>query len=367
MAQDRHGGDVYSAERQANHTLARLIDFSASINPLGPSPRVRRVMGSALTRAVHYPDPDCFALRQALASRYGHRASQFLIGNGSIELIHLLPRGLRIRHALIVGPTFSEYEEATRKSGGHVTYIHAQRASQYGPPVEKVLAALQQFGRKRPTRKKIDAVFLCNPNSPTAQVLRREEVVQVVRATAERNVWLVVDETFMEYCPVHSVMSLVGRYPRLVLLRSFTKFYALPGFRIGYLAATRGVVECLRTYRPPWSVNTLAQEAARAALADTGHAWRSLEFMQIERRRLTRWLRSVPGITVYSSAVNFLLVELPRSTKATWLTSKLRQQGLLIRDCSTIRGLNPRTVRVAVRTTAQNRRLLASFQSLIRQ
>jgi threonine-phosphate decarboxylase len=292
----------------------------------------------------------------ALASRWKLDPAHFVIGNGSSELIHLVPRALSIRHALVLGPTFSEYERAVTNAGGRVTYLHATRKDGYRIPVRQALTEL------RTTKSRFDTLFLCNPNSPTGQVAPAKDILDLAGMAARRKVWVVVDETFVDYCEAHSVLSAVARNPRLLVLRSFTKFYALPGLRIGCLAGPPEVVTRIRRLQASWSVNTLAQTAAQAALEDQRHAQRSLVFMQRERARLAKTLGAIPGLHVFPSAANFLLIELPPSMPAAHVAQTLRQQGLLIRDCSAIHGLTDRTIRVAVRTTAENRRLVTALK-----
>ena len=364
---NNHGGNVYAAARESGQRLQCLIDFSASINPLGPSPRALKAIRTAQVELIHYPDPHCVALRQTLAARYELPHDSFAIGNGSSELIHLLPAALCIRHALIVGPTFSEYARAVAIHGGRVTCINAQRTERYLPPVTEVQTALRAIRTRQASRDRIDLVIVCNPNSPTGLSIQAEEVHNLVTLASRHGIWVMMDETFVEYCEDHSVLTKVGDYPSLLVLRSFTKFYALPGLRIGYLAGPPKVIERIRERQPPWSVNALAQGAARAALGDRRHAQKSLAFMQTERPRFPEKLASLVGVTVYPSTANFLLVELPPSMPASRLASALRKQGLLIRDCSSVPGLNNRTVRVAVRTAAQNHCLTTALLALLKR
>ncbi len=361
-----HGGDVYAAARELGRDLHRLLDFSASINPLGPSPAAVRTLRGAEALLGHYPDPACWGLRQALAA-YWHRPSQeFLVGNGSTELIHLLPRTLGIRHLLLIGPTFSEYAEAMTRSGGQVTMLMADRADGYRPPLELVLAALQKRRQSASGAYPIDAVLLCNPNSPTGRACEAAAVRTLARLVARRGLWCVVDETFAEYADHASILS-QPLPSRTVVLRSFTKFYGLPGLRVGYAVAKPGVIAQIATQQPPWSVNMVAQQTALAALLDVRHAGRSLGFMERERARFQKALTRLPGCTVFPSAANFLLIELPVGQKAAALVAALRRQGLLIRDCSQVPGLNGRSVRVAVRPRADNDRLLRALSVLLRK
>ena len=361
-----HGGDVYAAARELGRDFHRLIDFSASINPLGPSPDALRTLRSAKAWLGHYPDPACWGLRQALAAYWKRPSEEFLVGNGSTELIHLLPRTLGIRHLLLIGPTFSEYAEAMARAGGRITMLLADRADGYRPPLESVLVALRKRRQSDSGAYPIDAVLLCNPNSPTGRTCQAAAVRTLARLVGRRGLWCVVDETFAEYANHASILS-EPLPPRTVVLRSFTKFYGLPGLRVGYAVARPGVIAQIAAQQPPWSVNMPAQQTAVAALQDARHAGRSLRFMERERSRFQKALIRLHGCTVFPSAVNFLLVELPLGQKATPLVAALRRQGLLIRDCSQVPGLNDRSVRIAVRPRADNDRLLRALTVLLRK
>lgn len=366
MTRIGHGGDVYAAARELGRDLHRVIDFSASINPLGPSPAALRTLRTAEAWLGHYPDPTCWALRQALAAYWNRPSEEFLVGNGSTELIHLLPRTLGIRHLLLIGPTFSEYAEAMTRSGGQVTMLWADRADGYRPPLESVRAALQKRRQPASDASAIDAVLLCNPNSPTGQACEADAVRKLARLAARRGLWCIVDESFAEYADHASILS-QPLPPRTVVLRSFTKFYGLPGLRVGYAVAKPGVIAHMATQQPPWSVNMPAQQTAVAALQDARHTGRSLRFMERERARFQQALSRMPGCAVFPSAANFLLMELPVGQKATTVVAALRRQGLLIRDCSQVPGLNARSMRVAVRSRADNDRLLRALSVLLRE
>ncbi len=355
-----HGGNVYAASRELGIPVERILDFSASINPLGPSPLALQAIRDGWPSLRHYPDPDCQALRSALAERWELSPDRFVIGNGSAELIHALPRALKMQRVLVLGPTFSEYARAVELAGGGVEVLMARRSDGYRPPLDEALRRLRERDRR------VDAVVLCHPNSPTGQVCEVTAVLRLVRMAAKRSVWVIVDEAFVDYCPDRSLLRYVPGQPLVVVIRSFTKFHALPGLRVGYAVASKRVVEAVRHHLPPWTVNVLAQNAAVASLTDLLHERRSLAFMKRERSRLIKRLRSLPGVTVYPSVANFLLVELPPPLRASAIVAALRRRGLLIRDCSTVPGLTERTVRVAVRTVEDNARLVWFLSSLLK-
>ena len=361
MTQPTHGGNVYKVARERRTPVDRIMDFSASINPLGPPAAGLRAIRSALKQIVHYPDPDCWQLRQALAQQCGVDPDMILVGNGSTELIHLVPRALTIKSALIMGPTFGEYARALMDAGSSVQYVHAGREERFRPPLKEVLRQLSA------TRSRFDAVFLCNPNNPTGQVMNRLAVRELAGVVDRQQGWLIVDEAFIDYCQTQSAVSMLSAHPRMMVLRSLTKFYAMPGLRIGYLVGASKVVDQLKDRQPPWSVNSLAQEVSLAVLHDDAYATKSRTFMKSERSRLMRGLRALSGVHVYPSAANFVLIELPASTCAGEVTDRLASERLLVRDCSTVPGLTSQMIRVAIRTAKENRRLIAALGACVRK
>lgn len=355
MTQSVHGGNVYKVARERRIPVERIVDFSASINPLGFPMAGLRAIRAALKRIVHYPDPDCWKLREVLAQQCGVDPEMILVGNGSTELIHLLPRVLELESTLIIGPTFEEYAHASINAGGSVQYVHAKREDGFLPPLKDVL---QQLFAKRP---RFDAVFLCNPNNPTGQVMSRADVCELTEAVDRQQGWLIVDEAFIDYCQAHSAVSMLREYPRMLMLRSLTKFYAMPGLRIGYLIGASKVIERMKDRQPPWSVNSLVQEASCAVLHDEAFAARSRAFMEKERVRFECCLRALSGIRIFPSDANFVLIELPASISADEVRGRMASKQLLVRDCSQLPGLSSQMIRVAIRTARENRRLITAL------
>jgi len=209
-------------------------------------------------------------------------------------------------------------------------------------------------------------VFLCNPNNPTGQVMNRRAIRELADAVDRQQGWLIVDEAFIDYCQTQSVVSMLSEHPRMIVLRSLTKFYAMPGLRIGYLVGASKVVDQLKDRQPPWSVNSLAKRfprgVARSCLCD------KKPHIHEERTITTHpRLRSLSGLRVYSSAANFVLIELPASTCAGEVTDRLAHERLLVRDCSTLPGLTTQMIRVAIRTAKENRRLIGVLGACLRK
>jgi threonine-phosphate decarboxylase len=364
ISRPMHGGNVYAASRELSCDVRALIDFSASINPLGPSPLVWKAVSKARHLLSHYPDPDCWELRQALARRWQCDVEQLVVGNGSMELIHALPSALQLRHLLLVQPTFAEYAATMARTGGRVTGVSAKRSEQYALPIDR----LRRILRARSTHShSYDGIVLCNPNSPTGQVCDAADLMELAQVAERRGMWLIVDESFADYCPERSLLPRKGRFARMVILRSLTKFYALPGLRVGYAVADAPVVQQLRRHLPPWSVSAMGQVAALAAVQDQTHAKRSLQFIAKERVRFAAELAGMPGCTVLPTHANFIFMELPRGWHAAAMATRLKRDGLLIRDCSGMPGACARSIRVAVRSRRDNDRLLQRLASALRQ
>ena len=358
---------MYHAARLLSRDPSDLCDFSASINPLGVPLAARRVLQTAVNKVQHYPDPEGMVLVHAIAARHGITPDNVLLGNGTVELIYALPAALNIRHGLIIGPTFSEYERVLTLAHARVTRIVARSENDFRPPVREVLEQVEQLPSLGSGKRRlpIDAVFLCNPNSPTGQSISRNSVYRLLEAVKRQRGCLIVDETFVEFCEEKSVIRRAVHDDSLLVLRSFTKFYGIPGLRIGYAVGTEKRLRAIRNRVPPWSVNTLAQEAALACMQDHRYRKRTLLFFQKERPVFRRALERIPGVRVYPSSANFFLVELPGSLTSRQVQATLMERGYLVRDCSDYPGLHERMLRFAVRTSRENARLVKHVQHVV--
>lgn len=344
-------GSIGDAELRALG-LARgdMLDFSASTNPCGPSPRVRDAL--ATVDLGRYPDDAASELRAALAARTGLPMDWLLAGNGSSELFWLLALAYLDPgdSVLVIGPTYGEYARAAQLLGARVIEWRADAATDFQPDLAAICAASERLRPK--------LTFLCNPNNPTGVLLDRAAVARLLAATPGL---LVVDEAYAGFVePPTSVLDLTAD-GRCVVVRSLTKDYALAGLRLGYAAAAPAVIAALRAVRPPWSVSAAAQAAGVVALADDAHLHRSQADMRAAKAYLLDALPRL-GLRVLPSAANFLLVEVGDGRRCR---ERLLQRGCCVRDCASF-GL-PRHVRIGVRTTPECRRLVAAIAALLEQ
>jgi threonine-phosphate decarboxylase len=344
-----HGGNVYAFARARCIAPERVLDFSASINPLGCPPQVERAYYRAISRVTHYPEPYAETLTHTLAEYHALHPEAVLVGNGSTQLIYLLARTLAARRVLVIAPLFSEHEAAFRLSGAQVEHF-LLRPPRFALLLERLRRALM---------KKYDVVVLTNPNSPTGTLVPPAQMAALVQLCQRAHTTLIIDETFIDWVEEASLKQIAGRSPQVIVLRSLTKFFALPGLRVGYVVAQPQWIKRLRAQLEPWSVNTVAQEVATACIQVPQFVQRSREFIVHERAWLFEQVAAVVGLQPFPSQANFLLVRLgKRTVNAPLLAQRLATENILIRSCHNFRGLGKQFFRIAVRTRKENTRLL---------
>ncbi|HVO66276.1 MAG TPA: cobyric acid synthase [Syntrophales bacterium] len=350
---NRHGGNVRQLALSAGIAAEDILDFSASINPLGLPEWFRPLTSRAIGSLTHYPDPDCSALTDAISSHYGVAKDEVIAGNGSTELLYLIPRVIAASRAIIPVPAYSDYARASELSGLTVEKVIMKEETGFRIDIPAI--ELRIAGN--------DIVFFGQPNNPTGVLCYAKEL----RNMALRNgtTTFVVDEAFADF--VEGMDSLTHRRPaNVIILLSFTKFFAIPGLRLGCAVADPAVVSRIREFMPPWSVNTFAQVVGKAALADAEYARKSKEYIRAERESLAEELRSIPGLYVYPGAANFLMVRIDRSgIDAPKLAKELIRTGIAIRVCENFDGLDSRFFRVAVRTAEENGRLCNALRDAL--
>jgi len=334
-----HGGNLRELLGAGDRPAGTMLDLSASINPLGASPQVIRALLEALPSITRYPDPEASALVEALSRYHGVPARHVVAGHGSTELIYLLARALAPRRALVVHPAFSEYEAALEPLGCEVERVVGTGDAGWIPPRD---ALLERVGQ-------VDLVVLANPSNPTGAPAPPELLEELAAACAEARVSLVVDEAFIDFVEGRSLKSTVPRRPWLGILRSLTKFFALPGLRVGYALLGERLRERVEGWRQPWSVSALAEAAGIAALADSAYRAQTLRVVPAWRAALCAGLEGLGGLRVYPSVTNYLLVSIERpGLTAAALAAALLRDGVAIRSGASFPGLGANHVRIAV-------------------
>ena len=344
-----HGGDWAGFETEYGKAP---LDFSANVSPLGLPDGVRRAALRTLDTADRYPDPLCRRLRAALSVYYGVTAANIVCGNGASDLIYRLCRMLRPKRAAVFIPGFAEYASALREVGAAVAEI----------PLSPEFRLTEDELLQIPTD--CELIFFCNPNNPTGLLTERETLRTLLSHCREQGAIPVVDECFLDFCEgaeEHSLVSALAEYPELVIIKAFTKTYAMAGLRLGYaLCGNTALAERLRDCGQPWAVSGIAQEAGITALKEEHYVNQLRALITAERQRMNTALESF-GLRVIPGKANFLLFRCADLT----LAEKLRERGVLIRDCGNFTGLEKGWYRTAIRTEAENTVLLTTIWEVL--
>ena len=338
-----------------------VIDFSVNINPLGLPKGLADIISKNTDLVLRYPDPSSERLKRKIAISDGVSPENIAVGNGSIELIYLIPRAFKIRKPLIITPIFSEYEFAVRSNGSTPAFFNTSEKDNFKIDCGRLAKCLPRF----------DALFLCNPNNPTGTLLYSDDVLYLARLLKKRRGLLVLDEAFIGFTAQaknKAVISEAVKSGSVVILRSLTKLFAIPGLRLGYVIGCRDMVGRIAGLQYPWNVNHPVQIAGETALADKAYAARTRLFVSRERHYMAERLSDIKGIKVYPASANFILCKLEKAPirSAGELTRRLLRKGIYIRDCANFRGLNDKFFRVAVRNRGDNARLIRSIEKVFR-
>ncbi len=355
-----HGGRIWEIARESGIDPKEILDFSANINPLGPSSRAISAIRENLWRLPHYPERDSTTLRERIAREYSTTLDNITVGNGSTEIIHLFAESnIREKGKVIIPqPTFAEYEAATRRFGGQPQFVITTSDS-LALPMERIF---------KETSPDIQAAFICNPNNPTGELIEKNRILEIVEKAEREDIQVLVDETFIEFSEEpETLIHLASKFHNLMVVRSFTKIFALTGLRIGFGVGHKSMIKEILRRKIPWNVNCLAEAAVLASLDDKDYIRKSKMIIQREREYLQEQLYEIPGLTPFPTQTNFLLI----STEGTGQTSheiqtSLLGKGVIVRDCSSFRGLGDFFIRVAVRQREQNEKLIKALSETLK-
>lgn len=346
QTENPHGGEIY------DHPA--VLDFSANINPLGTPPGVLSAVAASLPNLSRYPDPYCRDLVAAISKYEQLLREQILCGNGAAELIFSFCGALNPRRAMVLAPSFSEYEAALRAAGCTVDRfcLSKEKGLALG---EDFLENLQRFDGS--------LLMLCNPNNPTGRVIEKPVMEEILSACRRKDIFLFVDECFLDLTEGGEALSLKGELSgceNLLLLKAFTKSYGMAGLRLGYcLSGNSGLLRQMGQRVQAWNVSLPAQLAGVAALKEQDFLNRAREIIHSQRPMMMEAMRGM-GLTVIPSRVNFLLFY-----SEIELRTPLLERGIQIRSCSNFPGLGPGWYRAAVKLPEENKRLLTAMEEIL--
>lgn len=358
MKRFEHGGNIhrFRASQGAGGQIKRIIDFSANINCLGPSECVRTAFEASFRNMDAYPDPHYTRFIEAVSEKWHLNRNHVYAGNGAAELLHMAVAAIMPKKALVVGPTFVEYERALEAYGCETQFFMTSDHDLFRPDLNSFFKTIEN---QRP-----DLVILCNPNNPTGVLMERAELEPLLALCGQQGVHLLLDEAFMDFAAERaSMMNAAAQHENLLILRSLTKFHAIPAIRAGFVVTASPVfAKHYEAKSIPWSMNQAAQEVAVAAIEDMTFETATLQYYQSESGRFAKDLAQLPNFKVFQPEANYVFF---RFDGQLALEESLKEQGILIRSCRNYRGLDARYFRVAVKSREDNDTLVSLLREIL--
>lgn len=361
-----HGGDIYRNQV--------VLDYSANINPLGMPKKVIEAICDTIGSAIHYPDIECTKLRQAIESKDGIPMEHIICGNGAAELIFSICLANKPRKALLIAPTFAEYEQALKSVDCDVEYYLLKEENEF-----RVMEDYLSF-----INDDIDMIFICNPNNPVGNLIEKDLLNHIACECKMKNITLIIDECFMDFIQepsMYSMKEFLYKYPNMFILKAFTKFFGMPGIRLGYgFTYDTKLLKKMKEVTQPWSVSTIAQTAGTVSCYEYDYMMNTKRLIVEERNYLMEELKKGLVHTVYDSRSNFIFFKsnefnLGESTKGEStdgestiggdLSDELKKRGICIRDCSNYIGLTKGYYRIAVKNHEDNVKLINEWRNII--
>ena len=339
MQKFEHGGRIYDAAGKAGDWL----DFSANINPLGLSEKVRAALLENLGGVVNYPDAEASELTAAICRRYGVEPENLVLLNGAAEFFYLYLNVTRPARVVIPVPSFSEYERAARAAGCDVKYFFTQATENFSVDVDKIKVTAA------------DCVIIGRPNNPTGNLIELEKILRLAEIAN-----VIVDESFIDFLDVESVRKFVSE--KISVVQSLTKIFAIPGLRLGFAVVEESLARRLNLSKDVWNVNFLAQKAGVAALSDEYFLQRTRTWLEVEKKFFVERLGNLRGVKVFSPTVNFVLFQHEQAKK---ILAELRREKILLRSCANFAGLDGSYLRSAIRSREENLRLFNALEKIL--
>lgn len=349
-----HGSDLEKIEEIYGIKKEEIVSFSANVNPLGVSPLLRTTLADKIDAITTYPDREYTSLRKCIAAYCGTDYENVIVGNGSTELISLFIQIEHPKKAMIIGPTYSEYEREISLGGGTTLYYPLREKDDFRLDVNDFISHLNE---------NIDLLVICNPNNPTSSCITSTDMRRILDACKEYDIYVMVDETYVEFAEnmkeIDSV-PLTNYYNNIVILRGTSKFFAAPGLRLGYaITGNRDLIKAINTRKNPWTINSLAVVAGETMFSDTAYIKETKDLITKERARMYQAFCESPDYKVYKPSGNFMLVRILRNDLTSQeLFDRAIREKMMIRDCSTFPFLDNKYIRFCIMNPEDNDRLL---------
>ena len=381
---DFHGGNIYKVFREKN--IKEILDYSSNINPYGIPESLKKRITENLEVLERYPDPDYVELRQKLANLNKVNLSDIILGNGATEIIFLFMKVINPKKILIVSPTFGEYERAVKATEISGDTVSLSSSNGDNKNIENKKIEIEYFelkesddfklnigNLKNELENKYDLLIICNPNNPTGKFLKLAQTEEILKECNKYNTKLFIDEAFIEFLAdrmKESIINTEENKKNLFVTRAFTKFFAIPGLRLGYgMYFDKELEQKISEKKEPWSVNNIAEMAGLTVLDDTEYIEKTLKWITKEKIYMYEKLNEISGIKVYETEVNFITGKIDEKLfleglNVKILREKMLEQGILIRDASNFKFLDERFFRLAIKDRASNDRVIEAMKEI---
>ncbi|AMD95390.1 threonine-phosphate decarboxylase CobD [Leptotrichia sp. oral taxon 847] len=364
---DFHGGNIYKIFREKK--IKNILDYSSNINPFGISENLKKTILENFESIEKYPDPDYFKLKKRISEKIKVDLGNIILGNGATEIIFLIIKVLNLKKVLIVSPTFGEYERAVKslQNSVKINYFKLDEEENF------------KFNQKKfenEMEKNYDLVIICNPNNPTGKFLKKDEMEKILEKCNQKGAKLLVDEAFIEFIQnwkKETIIQTKINKKNLFVIRAFTKFFAIPGLRLGYgIGFDKEIICKMNEKKEPWSVNSLAEIAGICALDDLDYIKKTEDWIKEEKIYMFKKLSEIKEIEVFKTEVNFILVKIKKEIFEKGMDSKKLQEemlkhGILIRDASNFIFLGKKYFRLAIKDRKNNDFVLKILKEILSQ
>jgi len=353
-----HGGNIYDVARQLNCRLADIVDMSSNINPLGPPPGLLQYLKDNLDSITRLPEVDAEVTVKRFGSFIGVDSNRLLAGNGTTQFIYSIPRILKTRKALIIGPTYADYGDACRLRGIPYTFLMADESDEFNPRIN-------QINKKLPS---VDTVFICNPNNPTGALIPADVISNLCRSQPQKK--FVIDESYLDFVPHAEKETMINSgLHNVVVLLSLSKIFRIPGLRIGFITACGDQIEKFRKHLLPWSVSSLAQQAIDYVSNEKdlmeSFIIETRNYIADQRQQFYQTLKAYGRFKLFNSQAPFVLIKLPDGLSANHVWQVLVRDKILVRRCTNIKGLSDRFIRISLKKYEDNRLLVSKLNALL--
>ena len=366
---DFHGGNIYKIFREKN--IDKILDYSSNINPYGLPENLKKEIFEKLFVLERYPDPDYIELREKIAEKNNLNIENIIVGNGATEIIFLFMKILSPKKVLIVSPTFGEYERAIKAStlandSLEINYFELKEAENFVLNIKNLETELEN---------NYDLLILCNPNNPTGQFLKLKKLEEILKICEQKNTKLFVDEAFVEFVEDwenESIINSKENKENLFVIRAFTKFFAIPGLRLGYgICFNKNLLKKMLEKKEPWSVNNIADLAGQTVLDDENYIQKTKEWIKDQKKYMYENLNKIEGLRAYKTEVNFILLKiednlLEKGLDVKNLRKKMLEKGILIRDASNFIYLDKHYFRLAIKDKLNNEKVIETLTSILK-